>query len=100
MSWASSAIGELESGKSVVIHPVGGSMRGLVESGSRVLLEPCDASSVNVGDIVLCTVGKKDYLHLVKAVDSSGVLIGNNLGRINGYASRVYGKAVEIGVQS
>jgi len=97
MSWASDAVSLLSSGKEAVIFPVGGSMRGLVESGSRVLLRPVDVSSLVVGDIVLCTVGKKDYLHLVKAIDSGGVLIGNNLGRINGYASRVWGKAVEIG---
>lgn len=92
MDWADTAIDLLSLGKDAEIRPVGGSMRGLIESGALVLLSPCVASDCAVGDIVLCRVGSKVYLHLVKGVDASGVLIGNNLGKINGYASAICGR--------
>lgn len=97
MSWATRAIEDLSSGKTVVIYPRGGSMRGLIESGARVVVEPVDRVDVKEGDIVLCRVSGTDYLHLVKAVGASGILIGNNLGKINGYASRIYGRVVSVG---
>jgi len=96
MNWASSAIDLLASGINAEIRPIGGSMRGLVESGDLVLLSPCDASSLSIGDIVLCRVGVKVYLHLVKGVSDSGILIGNNLGKINGYASEIYGRVIMV----
>ena len=75
----------------------GTSMLPLVKSGQSVLLAPCKIDELQVGDIIYCRVHGKDYCHLVKAIDKTEgrVLIGNNKGRVNGWASQVYGKVVE-----
>lgn len=96
MNWASNAIAELRLGKAVQIRPRGNSMRGKVESGQLVTLEPCP--DPKVGDLVLVKVNGAVFLHLVKARDGARVLIGNNRGRINGWANvaSVYGVATRI----
>ena len=38
------------------------------------------------GDVVLCKVNGRHYLHLVKAIQGKRFQIGNNRGRINGLA--------------
>ena len=50
------AIKQLQDGKRVVIKPRGNSMRGKVESGDMVQLEPCVAESLCVGNVVLVKV--------------------------------------------
>jgi len=79
-----------------VIRPHGRSMEPLVSSGAEVFLEPVQIEDLEVRDIVLCRVAGNVYLHLVKALDQNRVLIGNNQGRINGWAHAVYGRAYEI----
>jgi len=100
MGWANSAIEQLRADGAAVIKPHGGSMRPKVESGATVTLERADASTVAVGDIVLCRVSGNVYLHLVKAAEGAGadrrVLIGNNRGGTNGWTKAVYGRAVLI----
>lgn len=59
-------------------------------------------SSLRKGDIVLCRIGSRDYLHLVKSIrvtaDGHPIFqIANNHGRINGWTRHVYGKVVKIG---
>jgi len=51
-----------------------------------------------VGDIVLCRVRGREYLHLVKAVQDRRYLIGNNRGGTNGWVGRaaVYGIGTRI----
>jgi hypothetical protein len=53
-----------------------------------------------IGSIVLVRVGDNTYLHLIKDIDkvNGRVLIGNNKGRINGWApfSNIYGLVVRI----
>jgi len=95
--WASRAIEDLAEGVQATVIPHGGSMRGKVESGARVLLEPCDAEQTEVRDIVLCRVKGNIYLHLVKAKQPDGrVLIGNNRGGTNGWTKAVYGRAIRV----
>ena len=60
-------------------------MKGKVESGQLCTVEPVDAATIKVGDIVLCKVNGKQYLHLVKAIQGKRFQIGNNRGRINGW---------------
>jgi hypothetical protein len=55
-----------------------------IESGQLCTVAPVDPADVRVGDIVLCKVNGTEYLHLVKAIQSSRFPIGNNTGRING----------------
>lgn len=94
--WAQRAIDLLNEGQEAIVRPKGHSMKGKVESGQRVTLEPVSSSDVNVGDIVLCRVKGNVYLHLVKAVDKKRFLIGNNRGGTNGWTGTIYGKAVKI----
>jgi len=96
MGWANRAIKDLEAGLTTVIKPHGNSMKGKVESGSTVTVDPIQPEDVGVGDIVLCKVKGNVYLHLVKAIHGTKFLIGNNRGGINGWTRTIYGKAVKI----
>ena len=86
MVWANSAIEELKKGKVVRIRPRGNSMTPKIKSGQLVIIEPVeDYSDLKKGDIVLCIVKGKQYLHLIKAVGDDRFLIGNNHGKTNGW---------------
>ena len=63
-------------------------MRGRVESGSLVTIAPIEPASVRVDDIVLVAWKGNFLLHLVKEISSDQLLIGNNLGKINGWVPR------------
>ena len=98
MGWVNFARQELQLGKNVTIKPHGGSMRGKINSGDKVILTPADPEDIRVGDIVLVKVKGNVFLHLVKAIQGIRLLIGNNVGKINGWTSpsSVYGIAIEI----
>jgi len=98
MGWASHAIQKLQKGEQVRIRPRGHSMKPLVHSGDEVLVDP-DTSGIVKGDIVLCKVRGREFLHLVKAISSVGrYQIGNNRGHVNGWIGEnsVFGKALEV----
>jgi len=84
VSWAKYAIEGLRAGKTVQIRPRGNSMKGKIESGDLVTIAPVTGLLVE-GDIVLVTVGCKDYVHLITAVTGGRFQIGNNKGRVNGW---------------
>jgi hypothetical protein len=88
MSWVKDAITALESGESAQVRPHGGSMRGRIESGQLVTIAPVTADAVNVNDIVFIRWKGNYILHIVKEIGDDGFLIGNNLGKINGWADR------------
>jgi hypothetical protein len=73
-------------------------MRGKIESGQLCTVEPVDPASLQVGDIVLCKVNGRQYLHLIKAIQGGRFQIGNNRGKINGWTSAggIYGKCVRV----
>lgn len=98
MSWAKFAIEALKRGETVQIRPRGHSMRGKVNDGDLVTLEPCDASAIRTDDIVLVRVRGRDYLHLVKAIGGGRFQIGNNRGHINGWVGHncIYGRAIKV----
>lgn len=96
MGWADFAIKALQEGKTVTIKPTGNSMKGKVDSGSKVTVEPIKPSEIEINDIVLCKVKGRQYLHIIMAKDKGRFLIGNNKGFTNGWTSAVYGKAVKI----
>ena len=98
VSWATFAKERLAQGETVQVRPRGHSMRGKVNDGDLVTLEPCDPDTLAAGHIVLVRVKGTDYLHLVKAIDRGRFLIGNNRGGVNGWVGRhaIYGRAVRI----
>jgi hypothetical protein len=97
MSWATPYIEQLQAGKTVSFRPRGQSMKGKVNSGDLVTVEPLD-KPLKKGYIVLCKVRHNHYLHLVKAVKETQVLIGNNRGGTNGWTpiSSVYGICTKV----
>lgn len=96
------AIKQLQNGKKARIKPRGNSMKGKVESGDIVQLEPCKSEDLSSGDVVLVKVNGHVYLHLIKAIkqekDKLRFQIGNNVGGINGWVgpNAIYGKATTI----
>src|SRR5205085_8017080 len=98
MGWATGHIERLRTGQRVSFRPRGNSMTGKIESGQLCTVEPVEAAALKVGDIVLCKVNGREYLHLIKAIQRPRFQIGNNRGRINGWigAKSVYGKCVRV----
>jgi len=98
MGWATGYIEKLRAGEPVSFRPRGNSMAGKIESGQLCTVVPVQPATLQVGDIVLCKVRGRDYLHLVKAVQGQRFQIGNNRGRINGWvsANAIFGICVRI----
>jgi hypothetical protein len=85
MGWVKDALAELQLGKSVQIRPVGGSMRGRIESGQLVTLAPVATKDIAVNDVVFVKWKGNYLLHLVKEIREGEFLIGNNIGKDNGW---------------
>jgi len=100
MGWAKYAIEALQNGETVQVRPSGHSMKGKINHKDIVTLAPCDPDDLEVGDIVLVRVRGNVLLHLIKAIDGKKkrFLIGNNRGKINGWAGRngIYGVVIEV----
>ena len=88
MSWVKDTIAALESGDTARVRPIGGSMRGRIESGQQVTIEPVTPEDVNIDDVVFIRWKGNYILHIVKEIGDAGFLIGNNIGKINGWAER------------
>jgi hypothetical protein len=98
MGWAMAYLEQLRNGEAVRFRPHGHSMQGKIESGQLCTVEPVTPEDLRVGDIVLCKVNGREYLHLVKAIQGERFQIGNNRGRINGWIgpSGIVGKCVRV----
>lgn len=98
MSWATGHIARLQAGETVQFRPRGNSMTGKIESGQLCTVEPVDPATLRVGDIVLCKVNGRQYLHLISAIQGGSFQISNNKGFINGRvgANAIYGKCVRV----
>jgi hypothetical protein len=98
LGWGSGHIARLQNGETVRFRPRGNSMQGKIESGQLRTVEPVDPGALKVGDIVLCKVNGKQYLHLIKAIQGKRFQIGNNRGRINGWVGEngIYGKCTRV----
>lgn len=98
MGWAQHYIEKLKEGHEVEFRPRGHSMKGRIESGQLCTVAPVGVSEIEVGDIVLCKVRGKEYLHIVKAIQGGRYQIGNNRGLINGWIgpNSIFGKCVSI----
>ena len=102
MGWVNDARKELAAGRQVQVRPFGGSMRGRIESGQLVTLAPAVSTEIRVDDVVLVEWKGNFLLHLVKEVQGDQLLIGNNLGKINGWvpASAAIGIVVDVAKDS
>lgn len=63
-------------------------MRGRIESGQLVSISPVQPDRVKAEDIEFVRWKGNYILHIVKDIGDKGFLIGNNLGKINGWANR------------
>lgn len=111
MSWATGYIAKLVEGERVEFRPRGNSMKPQIKSGDLVIVDPVlEETELAVGDIVLCKVRGKQYLHKILKkrrlpditttwgpVEVWDYQIGNNRGHVNGWITRysIYGKLVE-----
>lgn len=116
MGWAAPYIEKLKRGETVQFRPRGHSMTGRVNDGQLVTVEPLKQAAKR-GDVVLCKVNGREYLHLVKAVKvrrltettygegltpdvesriTHQYLIGNNRGGTNGWTTHLYGRMVKV----
>ncbi len=98
MGWVTTARDALLRKEGVEVRPFGGSMRGRIESGQLVKLEPATGRDVSVGDVVFVRWGDSFLLHLVKEINVDRLLIGNNLGKTNGWVplEAVLGKVTQV----
>ena len=97
MPWVKDALNALSDGQRASVRPQGGSMRGRIESGQEVTIEPATEDDIEVGDVVFVRWKGNYLLHLAKDLEPGRILIGNNVGKINGWidASGLLGKVVE-----
>lgn len=91
----------LAAGKVVQFRPKGNSMRPYIESGALVTVKPTNDDTslqeLETGDIVFCKVKGQNFVHLIKAiVDEDKFLIANATGKENGYATKIYGKVIQV----
>jgi|SRR5215475_9058168 len=98
MGWVKDALKELSLGNFVRVRPQGGSMRGRIESGQLVTIAPVEPEGIRLDDVVLVKWKGNYILHLVKDIQGDNILIGNNLGKENGWATRddVCGRVIEV----
>src|SRR5262245_15987207 len=98
MGWVIEVRKELDTGRMVQVRPCGGSMRVRIESGQLVTIAPVQPTDVCMDDVVLVEWRGNFLLHLVKEIQGERLLIGNNLGKVNGWvpASAVVGRVVAI----
>ena len=100
MGWADNYIKQLQAGNNVQFRPRGGSMHPKVKDGSLVTVEPLKDNYATVGDVVLCQLSGSQYLHYVSAIQQNTSTrkyqISNAKGKINGWASKVYGVVIKI----
>ena len=74
-------------------------MKGKIESGQLCTVEPVsNIAALEKGNIVLCKVNGKEYIHLIKAIQGPRFQIDNNRGRINGWIgpNSIFGKCVKV----
>jgi hypothetical protein len=102
VSWALPYVELLLKGETIKFRPRGNSMRGKIESGQLVTVVPVlDSKEVNKGDIVLCKVKGKYFLHSVwsnHCDTHERFLIGNERGFANGWtpAKNIFGKVIKV----
>ena len=98
MSWVKEAIKCLSEAGIAKVRPHGGSMRGRIESGQLVTIQKISGNEVAVDDVIFIEWKGNYLLHLAKEITETEILIGNNLGKINGWILKeaVLGKVIMV----
>ena len=98
MSWVKDAISALERGEPAQGRPHGRSMRGRIESGQLVKMVPANVHDLSVGNILFVRWKGNYLLHLVIELEPPRLLIGNNLGKVNGWApaEAIHGRVTDV----
>ncbi|MGV3612843.1 MAG: hypothetical protein ACO1N0_17915 [Fluviicola sp.] len=98
MSWVKEALGSLKSDGTARIRPAGGSMRGRIESGQLVTLQTSTYAEVEINDVIFIHWKGNYLIHLVVDKKEEQLLIGNNVGKINGWipAEAVIAKVIQV----
>lgn len=98
-NWYDHPITELKAGREVTINPKGNSMTPRIVSGAAITLAPVtDPETLKRGDVVLVSIGRTIYVHLITAITKDLVQISNAHGHVNGWTNKknVYGKVIAI----
>ncbi len=99
MGWASGYITQLQSGATVQCRPRGNSMQPKIKSGQLCTIVPItEGVTLEKGDIVLCKVAGREYLHLITAAQGQRYQISNNKGFVNGWVTQnqIFGKCTLV----
>ena len=98
MGWVKDAIKALDEHGECQIRPHGGSMRGRIESGQLVTIKQVSGEEITVDDVIFIKWKNNYLLHLAKEIKDDKILIGNNLGKLNGWIPKtnVLGKVIAI----
>ncbi len=98
MPWVKDAIHNIKNGQAAHVRPHGGSMRGRIESGQLVTIEPITFEDIQIDDVIFVRWKGNYLLHIAKEISDGRVLIGNNIGKINGWidGKHVLGKVTAI----
>lgn len=99
MGWATGYIKKLQAGETVQFRPRGNSMQPKIESGQLCTVEPMkEETPLHAGDVVLCKVNGREFLHIIKVVRDGRYQIGNNKGHINGWVGpkSIYGRLAKV----
>lgn len=98
MSWVKEALESLKQTSEAQVRPMGSSMRGRIESGQLVTLQRAGYPDVAVNDVIFIRWKGNYLLHLVVDKQDNRLLIGNNVGKINGWipADAVIAKVISV----
>ena len=89
----------LKEGQTVKFRGHGNSMQGRIESGQLITVEPIGDREIEVGNILVCKVEGRLWVHLCTAIGNDGrYQISNNKGFINGWTTykNIFGIVVKI----
>lgn len=98
MGWVKEALKELSATGGCQIRPQGGSMKGCIESGQLVTIKKITPEEIHVNDVAFVKWKGNYLLHIIKEIKDGEILIGNNLGKINGWILKkdVIGKVIKV----
>ncbi len=91
-------IEKLKKGYTISFRPKGNSMTGKISSGQLCTVAPIKEEQIEVGDMVLCKVKGRKFLHLVTAIRDKQFQISNNHGYVNGWITykAIFGKCISV----